>query len=158
MAHDSRVTVDSSTWGSWKADATDTADVATLGGNWSFGLVAATSAAVGLLMLPADWRYSALIYAPVLGLGARAIAARLVTASRFRDGAGSMRAALVPKLVEKIPDSKLHELALKGRTTFGSLLVFAMETRRSVDLVAKDVPHGFDGDDLEWYPPGDVGW
>lgn len=153
--HISRIRIDSALWGSWKAGATSATKAASDVANWSFGLVTLAGAAVGLLVLSGDWRYSSLVYAPALGVIVRAVVTRVLGAHRFGHVAPAMRAFCVPQLVEEISDAKLHELAHHGRVEIGERLIFAMETRRHVELVAQEIPLEVDSLTLDLASPPD---
>ncbi len=113
------VTIDAGRWRVLRDSALAIATTAKLFANVAFGLATVVSAALGLRAVDAEWKYSVLIYAPVVGLLARAVVEQATVASRSSRVTRSMRELLVPDVVERIDDSQLLVLARWGGVVVG---------------------------------------
>ncbi|MEO6472547.1 MAG: hypothetical protein ABIR57_11355 [Aeromicrobium sp.] len=107
----SAVAIDSYRWRTWTDAASSVQTAAKRLANAGFVLVTLVAAGFGAMTLRGEWRYSAIVYAPVLGFLMWEAIESSVAPVRFRPVAQSMREVLVPDLVDAIDDSRLLQLA-----------------------------------------------
>lgn len=107
----SAVAIDSYRWRTWKDTALSAERSAKRFANVAFVLVTFIAAVLGVMTLNEEWRYSAIVYAPVLGFLVWETVESSIGPGRFQAVAHSMREVLVPDLVDAIDDSQLLQLA-----------------------------------------------
>jgi len=101
-----------------------------------FGLVTIAVVWVGLAEVEGTWRYSVIVYAPIVGLISFAPTSKLAMRRTFRATGTAMRYRLVPALVPHATDPQLAELATRNHVLIRGVHLRAVDTGKEVIVSA----------------------
>ena len=135
MEERSAVAIDSYRWRLWKDAALASERAAKRLANLGFVLVTTAAAVLGVMTLNDEWRYSAIVYAPVLGFLVWETIKSAIGPIRFRAAAHSIREVLVPGLVDRIDDAQVLQLARYGGVLVGGQSVRVIDDGGYVQFV-----------------------
>ena len=136
------------TWAQWKREAQTARALAKRTAWIAYGLATGAIVWAGLANVEGTWRYSVIVYAPVLGLAVFEPTSRAAMRRLFRSTGTSMRYRLVPALVPHASDAQLAQLAALDVVTIGSRLLRAVDTGKAVVVSAGHPSGGFGSTEL----------
>jgi len=134
--HATQITLSLYTWAHWKRDALAARTRAKRAAWFAFSVVTTAAALVGVANVDGAWRYSVIVYAPVVGLIVFEPVSRVAMRNVFRTTAAAMRYRLVPSLVAQATDAQLAELAATNSVNVGKRSLHAVDTGKEVIVSA----------------------
>ncbi len=153
MTGPSEIVLAQYTWAQWKREA-KTARARARRAAWiAYGIATGAMVWAGLANVEGTWRYSVIVYAPVLGLVVFEPTARAAMRRLFRSTGTAMRYRLVPALVPHASDAQLAQLAALDVVTIGSWHLHAVDTGKAVVVSVGHPAGGFGSTELVF---GDV--
>jgi len=132
MSQATHVALSQYTWALWKRDALAARARAKRAAWFAFSVVTIAAALIGLANVEGTWRYSVVVYAPVVGLLAFEPASRVAMRSVFRSTGEAMRYRLVPTLVAHATDAQLAELAAHSFVNVDKRSLQAVDTGKEI--------------------------
>lgn len=147
------------TWAQWKRDA-DAARARARRAAWfAFGAATAAVAWAGLANVEGTWRYSVVVYAPVVGWIVFEPTAKAAMRRVFQTTGAAMRYRLVPALVPRASDAQLAQLAAVNAVSIGPRHLRAVDTGKEVVVSVGRSSGGYAADGFLIADAGDsAGW
>jgi hypothetical protein len=132
VSNPTQISLSQYTWAQWKREASAARDRAGRVAWVVFGLVTIAVAWVGLAEVEGTWRYSVIIYAPIVGLIPFEPTSKLAMRRTFRATGAAMRYRLVPALVPHATDAHLAELVTRNHVLIHGDHLRAVDTGKEV--------------------------
>jgi hypothetical protein len=146
------------TWAAWKREALTARARARRTAWLAFGVVTAAVILAGWSNVDGTWRYSVIVYAPVVALIVFGPVERLSVRSSFRTTGAAMRYRLVPRLVAHATDEQLAELAASNSVSIDGRLLEAVDTGKEVIVSVGRARGSFGGEAGVFEDVGGADW